>query len=233
MSDDEEKRSPELEVKDGGVPSRKELRNLLHGTFLDVHGDNFMGSGLGFSEWAKTMDILKYERWYGNQAREEKKRRMQFLLQLCAEQERLVSTDISATGLSENLIENRIEGDWNGVKCWIDGLKFDEERGEYRSLMAKRFEKFVAIAQEAYDSRPKVFCPGCRKPAPKQNIGSWPDGRHECPWCEIVHDNEGNWAQKDKANIRAVKDESDECSVAHRDRARPSVPGVRGCDCHA
>lgn len=209
MSDDE-KKSPELEVRDGGMPDRKKLRELLHGTFLDVHGDNFMGSGMGFMEWVRTMDLLKYERWYGTQTREERRRRMKYLIQLCAEQERLVEDDISATGLSEAVIENVIEGDWIEVKSWIEHLKFEEERGEYRSLMAKRFEKFVEIAQEAYDTRPKVFCPLCRKPAPKEYIGKWHDGRHVCPWCHVVHDDEGNHVDEGKAKLSAVKDPDDE-----------------------
>lgn len=210
MKDEEEKKSPELEIHDGGMPDRKKLRELLQGTFLDVHGDNFMGSGLGFGEWLRAMDFLKYERWFGTQSREERRRRMKYLIQLCAEQERLVSVDISATGLSEALIENVIEGDWISVKSWIERLKFEEERKEYRSLMAKRFEKFVAIAQEAYDTRPKVFCPVCRKPAPEKSIGSWHDGRHVCPWCDVVHDEEGNFVEKDKANLSPVEDPKDE-----------------------
>jgi len=208
MSDDE-KRSPELEVRDGGMPERNKMRNLLQGTFLDVHGHNFMGSGLGFGDWSTTMEILRYERWYGSQAREERRRRMKYLIRLCAEQERLVEEDISATGLSEALIEHLIEGDWNEVRAYISILKFEEERHEWRKEIAPRFAKFVAIAQEAYDTRPRVFCPVCRRPAPKEHIGAFQDGRHVCPWCEIVHDDEGEWVEKSKAHLTPVEEEED------------------------
>jgi len=211
MSDDE-KRSPELEIKDGGMPDRAKIRELFKGTLLDAHGDNFMGSGLGFADWARTMDILRYERWYGNQMREERRRRMKYLIALCAEQERLVAEDISATGLSEALIEHLIEGSWIEVKAYISMLKFEEERHEWRKHMAKRFEKFVAIAQDAYDTRPKVFCPECRKPTPKDSIGAFKDGRHLCPWCDIVHDDAGNWIEKSKAHLAPVEDEDPDAS---------------------
>lgn len=208
MSDEnkEEKRSPQLEVRDGGMPERFEFQNLLKNTFLDVHGENYMGSGLGFSDWMRTLDILRYERWYGNQVRDEKKRRMGYLIALCAEQERLVATDISATGLSASLIECLIEGDWNGVKSWMASLTFKEDKNAWSGEMRERFAKFVAFAQEAYDTRPKVFCPLCRKPTPKQNIGSFKDGRHECPWCHIIHDDKGNAVEKDKAHLSPVED---------------------------
>jgi len=206
MSDDEEKRSPQLEVRDGGMPPRAEIQKLLKGTFLDVYGENFMGSGLGFSDWMRTMDILRYERWHGNQARDEKKRRMKYLIALCAEQERLVESDISATGLSEALIEALVQGDWNEVKSWASALTFEEENQSWREEMQKRFAKFVEIAQEAYETRPKVFCPVCRRPTPKQNIGSFKDGRHECPWCAIIHDDTGKFVEKDKAHLSPVED---------------------------
>jgi len=204
--DDEEKRSPQLEVRDGGMPSRTEIQKLLKGTFLDAYGTNFMGSGLDFGDWMRTLDILRYERWYGNQARDEKKRRMKYLIALCAEQERLVESDISATGLSQSLIEDLIQGDWNSVKSWTTALKFEEENQSWREEMQKRFAKFVEIAQEAYDTRPKVFCPVCRRPTPKQNIGSFKDGRHECPWCTLVHDDDGKFIEKSKAHLSPVED---------------------------
>jgi hypothetical protein len=206
LSDDQEKRSPVLEVKDGGAPTRKTLE-LLRGTFLDPKGSNFMGSGLDAAEWFATATIMRYDRWHGTQTREERRRRMGFIVRLCAEQKRLEEEDLSATALSLSLVEDLIEGDWNSVKMWIETLKFREERGEYRSLQAKRFAKFVEIAQEAFDTRPKVFCPVCVRPAPAEYVGSFHDGRHVCPWCQIVHDDEGNWAEKTKANLSPVPDE--------------------------
>lgn len=210
MSDDtEEKRSPQLQIHDGGLPDREEM-SKLKGTFLDVYGENFMGSGLGFSDYLRMGEFLRYERWLGNQARDEKRRRMGYLIKLCAEQERIVEEDISATGISQGLIESLIEGDWNGVKCDIGTLKFEEERKEWRDPLVQRFAKFVEIAQEAYDTRPKLFCPVCRKPTPKQNVGSWKDGRHECPWCNVIHNEEGDWVEKSKAHLSPVEETPDE-----------------------
>jgi hypothetical protein len=194
-----------LEVKDGGMPDRKTLERM-RGTFLDPKGGNFLGSGMDALEWIAMSNILNFDRWQGTQCREERRRRMQYLIPLCAEQERLVTENLQATGLSEHLIEDLIGGDWNGVKMGIEILKFREERGEYRSLQAKRFAKFVEIAQEAYDTRPMVFCPVCARPAPREHVAAWHDGRHVCPWCEIVHDDEGHFVDKAKANLSPVKD---------------------------
>lgn len=204
VSDEGEKKSPVLEVKDGGMPDRQTMK-LLRGTFLDPQGPDYMGSGLSFSEWFATADVLRYNRWFGTQTREEQQRRMRYVIALCAEQERLVAASLFACGTSQGLIEKVIEGDWNSVKMTIETLRFNHECEELRTREATRFAKFVALAQEAYDTRPKVFCPVCTQATPRDQIGSFHDGRHVCPRCQIVHDDEGNWVKKDRANLSPVE----------------------------
>jgi len=208
LSDETERKNPVLEVKDGGYPGR-EMLDSLKKTLFDTGGDNYLGSGMTFHDWFAMMDLLRYDRWQATQAPHEKRRRMRYLISLCAEQARLVEESIQATGIYEMLIEDLIAGDWKGVDCCIQSLKFEGERPEYRQPQAERFARFVKIAQEAYDTRPKVFCPVCMRPAPKEHVGAFHDGRHVCPWCEVVHDDEGNYEDRAKANLRPVKESED------------------------
>ena len=195
---------PALEIKDGGAPVGKQAK-WIRENLLDTTSHNFLGSGLTFGEYMTTMDVLRYDRWYATQTRDERNRRMQYLIQLCAEQQRLVDESIQATGLSQSLIEAVIEGDWSAVHMWIQHLTFDDERGSFRSLQAKRFARFREIAQEAYDTRPTVFCPSCFRPAPERCIGSPPNDPHRCPWCDVVHD--GVTVQDvDRSPVRPVED---------------------------
>lgn len=204
-----EEKSPVLAVKDGGTP-KKEAAHKLLGEFFDVKGDNFLGSGMSFTDWNRTADFLRYERWYGTQVQEEQRRRMKYIVAMAAEHERLCERDRFASAWSERCIEAVIEGDWNDVKMWAEHLKFEQEGPNIRNVAAPNFAKFVEIALEAYETRPKVFCPVCRKPAPQESIGKHHDGRHVCPWCKIVHDDEGKWVDKDKANLKPVEDEVDD-----------------------
>lgn len=217
MSDDErddhekapeEKKSPVLAVKDGGFPEKGAARKLL-GEFFDVDGANFMGSGMTFTEWTRTADFLRYERWYATQTKDERRRRMKHIVALAAEHQRICERDLFATMWSELCIEAVIAGDWNEVKLCIGTLKFEHEGPNIRNVAAPIFAKFVEIAQEAYDTRPQVYCPICRKPAPASFIGKHPDGRHVCPWCKVVHDDEGNYEDEAKANLQAVREPED------------------------
>lgn len=202
MSTDDDKPRPLLEIKDGGAPVGKQV-GMLRGSLLDPYSTNFMGSGLDFAEYMTTMDVLRYDRWYATQVRDERQRRMRYLIQLCAEQERLVEQSIQATGISQSLIEAVIEGDWSAVQMWIEHLHFGEEHNEYRAIQAKRFERFCQIAQEAYDTRPTVFCPQCLRPTPAQALVDDPDPPHRCPWCKIWHD--GTTLVDDPSALRPVE----------------------------
>ena len=207
MSDEDEKdtRSPTLKVLDGDLPQGDDGKKWLK-TFFDMEGDNFLGSGMTFHEWSRFGDVIRYHRWYGNRARDEKKRRMKYIIAMSSEHERVCAQDRFATSWSEACIEAVIEGDWNGVQSSAQGLKFEDEGADIRNIAALRFAKFVEIAMEAYETRPKVFCPVCRRPSPQEYIGAHPDGRHHCPWCQVVYDDAGKWVKKDKANLTPVQD---------------------------
>ena len=194
---------------DAAIHVPRRLTNFNDLKFFNVDGDNFMGSGMNLTDWMRTADILRYERWYGSQVQDERQRRMKYIVALAAEHERICERDQFATRWSEACIEAVIAGDWDEVKMWIGSLKFDHEGPNIRSAAAPKFAKFVEIAQAAYDTRPKVYCPVCRKPAPTSFIGKHPDGRHVCPWCRVVHDDEGNYEDEAKANLQPVGDPED------------------------
>jgi hypothetical protein len=202
----EDTRSPTLKVQDGGQPRGDEAQGWIKKLF-DIEGDNFLGSGMNFHEWSRLGDVIRYHRWYGTQARDEKKRRMKYVVAMSVEHDRICQQDRFATFWSEACIEAVIAGDWNEVKMWAGSLKFEEESPDLRNIAAPKFAKFVEIALEAWETRPKVFCPVCRKPTPEDYIGKHHDGRHVCPWCDVVHDDAGEWVEKDKAHMSSVDEQ--------------------------
>jgi len=199
----EDTRTPAQKVGDGGHLRGEEAKRVL-GDFFDVHGDNFMGLGMTFGEAMMSGDILRFRRFQAMQAKDERKRRMKYIVAMSVEHDRVCQQDRFATFWSEDCIRAVIEGDWNEVKMWADSLKFEDEGIEIRNIAAPKFAKFVEIALEAYETRPKVFCPICHRPPPAKFLASYPDGRHVCPWCDVVHDEDGKWVEKDKAHVQAV-----------------------------
>jgi len=199
----EDTRTPAQKVADGGRPRGEEGKKMLE-DFFNLKGDNFMGSGMGFHEWSFTADLVRYRRWQASQAKDEQKRRMKYIVAMSVEHDRICQQDRFATFWSEDCIRAVIDGDWNEVKMWADSLKFEGEGVEIRNIAAPKFAKFVEIALEAYETRPKVFCPVCHRPPPQEFLASFHDGRHVCPWCDVVHDETGEWVEKDKAHVQAV-----------------------------
>lgn len=210
MSDRNEKkkdeRAPTLKTEDGGMPRGEEAQALLKKLF-DMEGDDFLGSGMNFHEWIRLGDVLRYRRFFGNQAREERRRRMKYIVALSVEHDRICQQDRFATAWSEATIEAVINGDWDEVKMWTDTLEFRDEAPQIRNIAAPKFAKFVEVAREAWETRPKVFCPVCFRPAPQEYVGKHDDGRHVCPWCKIVHDDAGEWVEQDKAHVKPVPEE--------------------------
>jgi hypothetical protein len=203
MTTDDEKKSPVLEVMDGGMP-KGDLASKFLGGFLDVKGTNFFGSGMSFPEWSATADFLRYRRSFVTQPLEEQTRRLKYIVALSAELERMRQTDVFATAWCEYTIKTIIEGDWKMVAMWTESMLFKEEIVDIRNLAAPRFAKFVEIATEAYETRPKVFCPVCHKPPPAAKLASWQDGRHVCPWCDLVFDDTGKSESTGRARLHTV-----------------------------
>ncbi len=211
MSDDDkdDKRSPALKIEDGGMASGAQAQNLIKKLF-DMEGCDFLGSGMSYHEWARLGDVLRYHRFFGNQAREERRRRMKYIVALSAEHERICQVDTFATAWSEATIEAVINGDWEEVKMWTESMEFRDENPSIRNIAAPKFARFVEIAREAWETRPKVFCPLCHRPTPEKHIARHHDGRHVCPWCKIVHDDAGDWVEQERANLSPVPEENDE-----------------------
>lgn len=93
------------------------------------------------------------ESWF-NQQRDERKRRLHFISQLCVELEKIKEQQMFATGLAELGIESIIEGDWKMVKEWADHFSFEDERDEIRIGCAEVYARFRELLLQAYETRP-------------------------------------------------------------------------------
>lgn len=108
----------------------------------------------------KIMDLLRehtFERicesWF-NQQRDERKRRLHFVMELSIELAKIKEKMTFSTGLAELGIESVIEGDWKMVKEWADHFSFNEEREEIRLSCADTFARFRELLQHAWETRP-------------------------------------------------------------------------------
>jgi hypothetical protein len=96
-----------------------------------------------------------YASWF-NQQREERKRRLHFVMELSIELAKIKEQMTFATGLAELGIESVIEGDWNMVKEWADHFTFNDERDEIRLSSAEVYARFSELLQQCWETRPGV-----------------------------------------------------------------------------
>ena len=94
-----------------------------------------------------------YESWF-NQQRDERKRRLHFVMELSIELAKIKEQMTFATGLAELGIESVIEGDWNMVKEWADHFTFNDERDEIRLSSAEVYARFSELLQQCWETRP-------------------------------------------------------------------------------
>jgi type II secretory pathway component PulL len=94
-----------------------------------------------------------YESWF-RQERAERKRRLNFVMELSIELAKIKETTNFSTGLAELGIESVIEGDWTMVKEWADHFTFEEERSEIRLSHASVYARFSELLQQCWETRP-------------------------------------------------------------------------------
>lgn len=75
----------------------------------------------------------------------EKKRRMQAVLALAAELEKIKAVHIFGTALGEAAIERIIEGDWRGAEEYVDELSFCDSPAPEGDAQRELWSKFVAV----------------------------------------------------------------------------------------
>lgn len=202
-------RKPLLKIMDGDMPPRGDGNKYIT-AMLGIDSNNFCGSGMSMSEWMRLADFLRYRRSILTQPQPEKGRRLNAVIALAAELERIRAQEGFATAWCEMAIEAVIEGDWNRVAEQIKYLEFNDGHvsAELRAIMNPRMKRFREIAQGAYDARPRVHCPSCMSPLTEDKIRCWPDGRHECWRCKIVFDDDGKTEDRDRARLSVVTPEA-------------------------
>lgn len=115
---------------------------------------NFMGTGLTMQEFMRLNTAEKVAESWFNQKRKERKRRLDFVMELSVELAKIKEQMTFATRLAELAIESIIEGDWNMVKGWADDLSFNNERDEIKSNCDEVYARFRELLLQAYDTRP-------------------------------------------------------------------------------
>lgn len=146
--------------KEGGS---RELSKDRLSQLLDVESDNFMGTGLSLQEFLLCGKVDELANSFATQDKDERKRRLGFVVKLGAELDRMRSKGLQfGTALAEAAIESVILGDWKMVKDWANDFTFEHEHEQTRQTYAPLYAPFVGLLQEAFESRPKA------EPSPKR-----------------------------------------------------------------
>jgi hypothetical protein len=124
-------------------------------SFLDPDSPNFMGLGMSIRELIATGQVSRNLRSFGQQDKDEQRRRLDYVIRLSAELTEILKATRFSTGLARQAIADVIEGDWSGVKMWADTFTFEDERAEIRSNGAATFSTFRSILVDALDTVPK------------------------------------------------------------------------------
>lgn len=115
---------------------------------------NFFGTGLTLQEFMQLGMADKVQASWSQQQRDERKRRLNFVVELSVELTKIKEHHNFATGLAELGIESIIEGDWTMVKEWAGHFTFAEEEHEQIRTYASVYARYSELLQQAYDTRP-------------------------------------------------------------------------------
>jgi hypothetical protein len=132
----------------------KKDRKARHMEMFGPGSTNFFGTGLTLQEFMQLGMAEKVGPSWFNQAREERKRRLNFVTELCIELAKIKEHHNFATGLAELGIESIIEGDWKMVQEWAEHFTFAEESEGTRATYASVYARYAELLQQAYDTRP-------------------------------------------------------------------------------
>lgn len=107
-----------------------------------------------YEEWARRRFAAS---WYCAERRE-RKARLQAIVELSVELEKIRAVSNFSTALGEAAIGDVIDGDWQSVKMWADSFTFAHEGGDiearYRPLW-ERFRDLLVCAAASADARGK------------------------------------------------------------------------------
>ena len=87
---------------------------------------------------------------------EERRLRIEAIITLCVEIDRVRKIDIHASGFATSVVEKIIEGDWEDALRVAGYLKFDENFGdpeEYRNRYRELWAGFVGLVEAVYARR--------------------------------------------------------------------------------
>lgn len=117
--------------------------------FLDPKGDNFLGTGLSVSDPLFEGTLRRIENSFPTLMGDERKHRLQIILELSRELEKIKLESNYCVGLGEAAIEAVINGDWTDMNMWASHFKFKEEDTFSHVDAIKRWKKFVGILEMA------------------------------------------------------------------------------------
>jgi hypothetical protein len=93
-----------------------------------------------------------FERSWWCADRLERRARLQTIVELSVELTKIRSVNMFSTLLGEAAIGDVIEGDWDGLKMWIDHFTFADEGPEIREVYAPIWSHFRDLLAAAHGS---------------------------------------------------------------------------------
>jgi len=123
------------------VTTKKDMRERFV-ELLSPDSKNFLGTGLTMSEFMQLTNAEKLAASWHLQPKEEKRRRLNAVMQLSVELDRVRVVTTFSTRLAELAIEAVIEGDWKSVEDWADMFAFTDEHEDLREKYAPIYATF-------------------------------------------------------------------------------------------
>jgi hypothetical protein len=131
------------------IPSAAKIRDLF-----DATSSNFMGTGMTMTELMLSERLKAFRNSLGEQSREERRRRLDYVIKLSVELAKIQEVGPFATRLAEGAIGDLIQGEWANVKIMAGHFRFEEESEDLRSRYAPLYVEFVRLLEEAFATRP-------------------------------------------------------------------------------
>ena len=128
----------------GARPRRADPRERL-AELMGPDSTNFLNTGLSLREFMALHDAERLARSWSLQPREEKKRRLNAVVQLSAELSRIREITVFSTALAEQAIEAVIEADWKMVKSWAEHFAFDDDCHDFTPIYAPFRELLLQV----------------------------------------------------------------------------------------
>lgn len=150
----------ELQKRKGGFENTGQKLSEM----LDPKTDNFLGSGQTMAEWVAASDLQRLAASFHRADRQERKRRLQYVIQLSCLLQQIEAISIFATAFARGAIEAIIEGDWAGVRLQsTHSQEWDQDFEHLPQEARDLWEAFATVCAEAFDTRPGA----CAPPRPK------------------------------------------------------------------